>query len=107
MEEVPNPDGATFDRCAPYRQRGLTVIDLAGEPRTDLFTVALQPGAMTKSEAIDLPTRLWSFPYGPATGADDVLLVRGGPLVGHAHLEVDISDRTQPKVLRYTSASAE
>jgi len=79
----------------------------AEDARTDLFTIALEPGAMKKSEAIDLPTRLWSFPYGPAIGADDALLVRGGPLFSRAHLEVDISDPAQPKVVRYTTASVE
>jgi hypothetical protein len=75
------------------------------DARTALFTISLQPGAMKKSKAIDLPTRIWSFPYGPATGGEDLLLVRGGPLFGQAHLEVDISDPAQPQVVRYTTAS--
>jgi hypothetical protein len=79
----------------------------AEDGRTDLFMIALEPGAMKKSKAIDLPTRFWSFPYGSATDIEDLLLVRGGPLFGHAHLDVDISDPAQPKVVRYTTASAQ
>jgi hypothetical protein len=78
------------DRCTP-------------DGRTDLFTIALEPGAMKKGAALDLPTMAWGFPYGPATDSNDLLVVRGGPLLGQAHLEVDLSDAAHPSVVRYTT----
>ena len=32
MMPEPDPGSTSFDRCAPYRRRGMSVIDLAGEP---------------------------------------------------------------------------
>ena len=75
----------------------------ADDPRTDLFMVALEPEAMSKSAAIDLPGRFWGFPYGPAVDADEHVLVRGGPLPGDGHLEVDVADPAHPSVVRYTN----
>ena len=75
----------------------------AADARTALFTIALDPGRMEKSDVIDLPTRAWGFQYGPTVDSDGLLIVRGGT-IGSAHLEVDLADRVQPSLVRYTTA---
>ena len=80
---------APADPCAP-------------DPRVDLFALALATDALAAGEALELPGRGWSFPYGPALSAQGELMLRGGPSGYAGFALVDIADPAMPRVVRYT-----
>ena len=71
-----------------------------------LFAVPLaSEGKLAKGNALDLPGGFWNLPSDASTD-QDVLFVRGGPQPG-GWLSVDVTDPSNPEVLRYTTLPPE